>query len=71
MGGGEGAFPAGEEATRGEDELTAQAQHFVPHALRSHTSKAIIGEDVLTAQVQHSVPNNLRSHKSKAIRSDD
>ncbi len=30
MGGGEGAFPAGEEATRGENELTAQAQHSVP-----------------------------------------
>ena len=30
MGGGEGAFPAGEEATRGEHDLTAQAQHLNP-----------------------------------------
>jgi hypothetical protein len=42
VGGGEGAFPDGEEATGGEDELIAQAQHSVPHTLRSRTSKASI-----------------------------
>jgi hypothetical protein len=53
VGGGEGAFPAGEEATRGEHELTAQAQHSEPNALRSHKSLATRGEDELTAQAQH------------------